>query len=171
MTECGCDPRLQGSSVPAEGWHWGGCSDHIQYGTWFSRKFIDNAVKNMSTSRGGYTLLAMNQHNTEAGRQVSTETELDSIHDVGLKPWLTRCLSGHRQDDGDRLSLSWRFWFLCREDLLEDDGPVRTCGPLPEGPVRAQRPSVGPFKEKDQEEGAAPPSGRQTPAHLLQQVS
>ncbi|XP_008313492.1 protein Wnt-16 [Cynoglossus semilaevis] len=74
MTECGCDPRLQGSSVPAEGWHWGGCSDHIQYGTWFSRKFIDNAVKNMSTSRGGYTLLAMNQHNTEAGRQAIDRT-------------------------------------------------------------------------------------------------
>ncbi|KAG7215107.1 hypothetical protein INR49_022755 [Caranx melampygus] len=70
LTECGCDTRLQGSGSAAEGWHWGGCSDHIQYGTWFSRKFIDSTVKNTSTtSRGGYTLVTMNQHNTEAGRQ------------------------------------------------------------------------------------------------------
>ncbi|XP_039996692.1 protein Wnt-16 isoform X1 [Xiphias gladius] len=74
MTECGCDTRLQGGGLAAEGWHWGGCSDHIQYGTWFSRKFIDNAVKNMSTSRGGYTLITMNQHNTEAGRQAIDRT-------------------------------------------------------------------------------------------------
>lgn len=79
MTECGCDGRLQGSGPAAEGWHWGGCSDHIQYGTWFSRKFIDNAAKNMSTTRGGYTLSTMNQHNTEVGRQVRT-TQRQSSH-------------------------------------------------------------------------------------------
>lgn len=79
MTECGCDGRLQGSGSAAEGWHWGGCSDHIQYGTWFSRKFIDNAAKNMSTTRGGYTLSTMNQHNTEVGRQVRT-TQRQSSH-------------------------------------------------------------------------------------------
>ncbi|TKS90348.1 EGF-like and X-link domain-containing adhesion molecule 2 Fasciclin [Collichthys lucidus] len=74
MTECGCDSRLQGTGSTAEGWHWGGCSDHIQYGTWFSRKFIDNGVKNMSTTRGGYTLTTMNQHNTEVGRQAIHRT-------------------------------------------------------------------------------------------------
>ena len=69
MTECGCDASLQGTGSPTEGWHWGGCSDHAQYGTWFSRKFIDNAVHNVS-AKGGDALLTMNQHNSEAGRQV-----------------------------------------------------------------------------------------------------
>ncbi|XP_010863960.1 protein Wnt-16 [Esox lucius] len=74
MTECGCDTSLQGTGTPTEGWHWGGCSDHIQYGTWFSRKFIDNAVQNMSSARGGDALLTMNQHNSEAGRQAIAKT-------------------------------------------------------------------------------------------------
>ncbi|XP_013887664.1 protein Wnt-16 [Austrofundulus limnaeus] len=86
MTECGCDARLQnaaaaarGFSVPVQSWHWGGCSDHIQYGTWFSRRFMETTVKNMSASRGGYTLSTMNQHNAEAGRQGFSPTEpLDS---------------------------------------------------------------------------------------------
>ncbi|XP_040031380.1 protein Wnt-16 [Gasterosteus aculeatus] len=73
MTECGCDTRLQGGGSPAEGWHWGGCSDHIQYGIWFSRKFIDSSVRNTSAS-GGYTLVAMNQHNSESGRQAVVRT-------------------------------------------------------------------------------------------------
>ncbi|XP_033471050.1 protein Wnt-16 [Epinephelus lanceolatus] len=74
MTECGCDTRLQGGGSPKEGWHWGGCSDQVQYGIWFSRKFIDNSVKNTSTSRGGYTLSTCNQHNSEAGRQAIVRT-------------------------------------------------------------------------------------------------
>ncbi|XP_038833538.1 protein Wnt-16-like [Salvelinus namaycush] len=74
MTECGCDTSLQGTGSPSEGWHWGGCSDHIQYGTWFSRKFLDNAVKNMSSARGGDALLTMNEHNSEAGRQAVAKT-------------------------------------------------------------------------------------------------
>ncbi|XP_034019734.1 protein Wnt-16 [Thalassophryne amazonica] len=74
MTDCSCDPRRQGVASQAPSWHWGGCSDHIQYGTWFSRRFIDNGVKNMSTARGGYTLLTMNQHNSEAGRQAIDRT-------------------------------------------------------------------------------------------------
>ncbi|XP_042370074.1 protein Wnt-16, partial [Plectropomus leopardus] len=75
MTECGCDARLRGGGSPAEGWHWGGCSDHVQYGIWFSRKFIDHSVKNTSTAtRGGYTLSTANQHNSEAGRQAIVRT-------------------------------------------------------------------------------------------------
>ncbi|KAJ8387361.1 hypothetical protein AAFF_G00157380 [Aldrovandia affinis] len=73
MTECSCDTSLQGSGSPAEGWHWGGCSDDIKYGTWFSRKFIDHAVRNAS-AKGGDALLAMNQHNSEAGRQAVAKT-------------------------------------------------------------------------------------------------
>ncbi|MBN3313839.1 WNT16 protein, partial [Atractosteus spatula] len=63
MTECSCDTTLQGGGSPREGWHWGGCSDDIQYGMWFSRRFLDSATGNASA------LLAMNQHNSEAGRQ------------------------------------------------------------------------------------------------------
>ncbi|KAM9328103.1 protein Wnt-16 [Pholidichthys leucotaenia] len=74
MTECGCDSRLRGGGSVEDGWHWGGCSDHIQYGIWFSRRFIDHTVRNMSTSRGGYTLSTMNQHNSEAGRQAIERT-------------------------------------------------------------------------------------------------
>ncbi|KAK7896730.1 hypothetical protein WMY93_022055 [Mugilogobius chulae] len=74
MTECGCDARLKGTASVAEGWHWGGCSDHIQYGTWFSRKFMDTTSKNMSLLPKGYTLLTMNQHNSEAGRQAIERT-------------------------------------------------------------------------------------------------
>ncbi|CAL9682617.1 unnamed protein product [Knipowitschia caucasica] len=74
MTECGCDSRLKGTSSAAQGWHWGGCSDHIQYGTWFSRKFMDTSSKNMSLLPKGYTLLTMNQHNSEAGRQAIERT-------------------------------------------------------------------------------------------------
>ncbi|XP_031735596.1 protein Wnt-16 [Anarrhichthys ocellatus] len=74
MTECSCDTRLQGGGSQVEGWHWGGCSDHIQYGIWFSHKFIDNTVKNTSTTSGGYTLSTMNQHNSETGRQAIVRT-------------------------------------------------------------------------------------------------
>lgn len=76
MTECGCAGRLRGGSPAEEGWHWGGCSDHVQYGTWFSRKFIDIDVKNVSASRGGFTASTMNQHNSEVGRQVRTHLSL-----------------------------------------------------------------------------------------------
>ncbi|XP_008399913.1 protein Wnt-16 isoform X3 [Poecilia reticulata] len=71
MTECGCDARLRGGGTgAAEGWHWGGCSDHIRFGTWFSRRFMDVSGTNSSTGRVGFTLSTMNQHNAEAGRQL-----------------------------------------------------------------------------------------------------
>uniref|UniRef100_A0A3P9Q259 Protein Wnt n=1 Tax=Poecilia reticulata TaxID=8081 RepID=A0A3P9Q259_POERE len=75
MTECGCDARLRGGGTgAAEGWHWGGCSDHIRFGTWFSRRFMDVSGTNSSTGRVGFTLSTMNQHNAEAGRQAIETT-------------------------------------------------------------------------------------------------
>ncbi|KAK5896402.1 hypothetical protein CgunFtcFv8_010006 [Champsocephalus gunnari] len=86
MTECGCDARLrgggalqggvspQGSGSPQGGWHWGGCSDHIQYGIWFSRRFIDGTVRNTTSIRGGFTLRSAYIHNSEAGRQAIVRT-------------------------------------------------------------------------------------------------
>ncbi|XP_068611619.1 protein Wnt-16 [Brachionichthys hirsutus] len=66
-TACGC-------GLPEGGWQWGGCSDHVQDGTWFSRKFTDNAVKNTSRTRGGFTPLTVNRHNSEVGRQAISGT-------------------------------------------------------------------------------------------------
>ncbi|XP_038157442.1 protein Wnt-16 [Cyprinodon tularosa] len=76
MTVCGCDAHLRGSGggeTAAEAWQWGGCSDNIQFGTWFSRKFMEHSVKNLS-SLTSYTLSTMNQHNSEAGRQAIERT-------------------------------------------------------------------------------------------------
>ncbi len=77
MTECSCDMSLLGSGSPMEGWHWGGCSDDITFGTSFSRRFIDSSVKNIS-ARGEETLFTMNLHNSEAGRQVG-DKQLNSL--------------------------------------------------------------------------------------------
>ncbi|XP_028603108.2 protein Wnt-16 isoform X1 [Podarcis muralis] len=67
MTDCACDPKLQSGGSASEGWHWGGCSDDIQYGMWLSRKFLDGPAENV-TGKDGSRLLAMNLHNNEAGR-------------------------------------------------------------------------------------------------------
>ncbi|XP_058047019.1 protein Wnt-16 isoform X1 [Ahaetulla prasina] len=67
LTDCACDSMLQNSGSAREGWHWGGCSDDIQYGMWLSRKFLDGPTKNISRKdRNG--LMVMNLHNNEAGR-------------------------------------------------------------------------------------------------------
>ncbi|XP_018947202.1 protein Wnt-16-like [Cyprinus carpio] len=83
MTECSCDMSLLGSGSLTEGWHWGGCSDDIAFGTSFSRRFIDNSVKNIS-ARGEDALLTMNQHNSEAGRQAVAKTMLTDCRCHGV---------------------------------------------------------------------------------------
>ncbi|XP_063786542.1 protein Wnt-16 [Pseudophryne corroboree] len=67
MTECSCDTSLQNGGSASEGWHWGGCSDDLQYGMWFSRKFLDAPYKN-TTGKESDILSAMHLHNNEAGR-------------------------------------------------------------------------------------------------------
>ncbi|KAL4624959.1 protein Wnt-16-like [Arapaima gigas] len=84
MTECSCDTSLQGAGSPAQGWHWGGCSDNIQFGTWFSRRFVDYASRNGSAAKGGDALLAMNQHNSEAGRQAVAKSMLTDCRCHGV---------------------------------------------------------------------------------------
>ncbi|KAM3587958.1 uncharacterized protein V6R79_017626 [Siganus canaliculatus] len=75
LTECGCAGRPQdGAAAGAGAWHWGGCSDDIQYGTWFSRRFLDTGSRNGSSARGSFTLASMNQHNHEVGRQAVDRT-------------------------------------------------------------------------------------------------
>ncbi|XP_075456051.1 protein Wnt-16 [Ascaphus truei] len=68
MTECSCDTSLQNGGSASEGWHWGGCSDDLQYGMWFSRKFLDATYKN-TTGKESDVLKAMHLQNNEAGRQ------------------------------------------------------------------------------------------------------
>ncbi|XP_030210590.1 protein Wnt-16 [Gadus morhua] len=75
IAECGCDASLQSLGSPLEGWHWGGCSDHTRFATWFSRQFLDGPPGNTSLPRAtSPALLAVNQHNTDAGRQAVERT-------------------------------------------------------------------------------------------------
>ncbi|XP_035257340.1 protein Wnt-16-like [Anguilla anguilla] len=84
VTDCACDGGLPGRGTPSGGgWHWGGCSDHVQYGSALSRHFIHRSAWNVSAPHGhaphghaphGHALLAMNQHNSEAGRQAVAKT-------------------------------------------------------------------------------------------------
>lgn len=72
LAECNCDTTSQGRNTP-EGWKWGGCSDNIDYGIEFARKFIDSPEQlhphkkhdNKSKHR-----IQMNLHNNEAGREI-----------------------------------------------------------------------------------------------------
>lgn len=63
-TICGCDTRHKGP--PGEGWKWGGCSEDVEFGSMVSREFAD-ARENRPDARS-----AMNRHNNEAGRMVSS---------------------------------------------------------------------------------------------------
>ncbi|XP_073429473.1 protein Wnt-16 isoform X1 [Dendrobates tinctorius] len=72
MTECSCDTSLQNGGSASEGWHWGGCSDNLQYGMWFSRKFLDAPYKN-TTGQEADIVSAMHLHNNEAGRLAVTK--------------------------------------------------------------------------------------------------
>ncbi|XP_061524411.1 protein Wnt-16 [Phycodurus eques] len=74
VSECGCDARLRGAAGPGESWHWGGCSDHVQYGTRFSRRFLTRGAVNVSDGTRAQALVRMNAHNSEAGRQAVATT-------------------------------------------------------------------------------------------------
>jgi len=53
----------------ANDWQWGGCSDNVAFGYRFSRDFID------VNERGRDLRCAVNLHNNEAGRTVSSRNE------------------------------------------------------------------------------------------------
>lgn len=63
LANCSCDNGITGKIRGK--WNWGGCSDDIQYGSMFSRLFLDSQEDNATA--GGL----MNLHNNEAGRRVS----------------------------------------------------------------------------------------------------
>lgn len=68
LAECSCDNSIRRKQRK---WQWGGCSEDINYGVMFSRKFIDSQESNVSV--GGI----LNLHNNEAGRRVSNKWTKD----------------------------------------------------------------------------------------------
>lgn len=71
LTECSCDRSLQAGGSADEGWHWGGCSDHLHYGTAISRRFVDTSAQptdgELEADREARAVMTL--HNNEAGRQ------------------------------------------------------------------------------------------------------
>ncbi|KAK3101566.1 hypothetical protein FSP39_004536, partial [Pinctada imbricata] len=72
LTDCTCDMRRHGEGT-VEGWKWGGCSDNIQYGISFSRKFVD-APETISHQSTFNIRNKMNLHNNEVGREMVRDT-------------------------------------------------------------------------------------------------
>lgn len=68
LTDCTCDPTNDGKNS-VEGWVWGGCSDNIDYGLKFSRKFVD-APEVLQHQDSQSIRNKMNVHNNEVGRRV-----------------------------------------------------------------------------------------------------
>lgn len=67
IESCTCDYRRRGPGGPD--WHWGGCSDNIDFGRLFGREFVDSGEK------GRDLRFLVNLHNNEAGRTVSGPCE------------------------------------------------------------------------------------------------
>lgn len=66
LRNCSCDPSKIGKGRDKKGhFEWGGCSDNVQYGSDFSRTFIDAREKKVRDARA-----LMNLHNNRAGRRV-----------------------------------------------------------------------------------------------------
>ncbi|KAK0040959.1 protein Wnt-2b-A [Biomphalaria pfeifferi] len=65
LSNCACDPNKRGSHQDKKGmFDWGGCSDNVQYGTTFTRMFIDAREGKQRDGRA-----MMNLHNNRAGRR------------------------------------------------------------------------------------------------------
>lgn len=66
IESCSCDYRRRGPGGPD--WHWGGCSDNIEFGRFIGKEFVD------SSERGRDLKYLVNLHNNQAGRMVSKKT-------------------------------------------------------------------------------------------------
>ncbi|KAF2361127.1 Wnt [Trinorchestia longiramus] len=62
LAECGCDDRIH-SRPTRDRFEWGGCSEDLRFGEFFSKEFVD-AREDPSSAEG-----LMNLHNNEAGRR------------------------------------------------------------------------------------------------------
>lgn len=65
--QCHCDANLQGYSD--HGFQWSGCSDNVQFGIIFSRRFVDSYERERSRNSWSIDRVLMNLHNNEAGRK------------------------------------------------------------------------------------------------------
>lgn len=61
LADCSCDNNIRRKQRK---WQWGGCSEDVNYGIAFSKKFVDPQENNKSEAG------LMNLHNNEAGRRV-----------------------------------------------------------------------------------------------------
>jgi len=82
LTDCSCDSSSRDAdggggnagagTASQDGWKWGGCSDNVRYGLWFSESFVDAADRDRQRRDGLRDVRAlMNLHNNEVGRKVS----------------------------------------------------------------------------------------------------
>ncbi len=74
LTECGCDSRYQrlgaaDHSQPTGQWHWGGCSDDVNYGVRFAKQFLDRQDK-LKFKETKHVRYLMSLHNNNMGREV-----------------------------------------------------------------------------------------------------
>ena len=70
VVECGCAQskgRKHSKNSGIEDWAWGGCSDNIRYGMYFTRDFIDTTDNGASDNSGANLMM---QHNYESGLRV-----------------------------------------------------------------------------------------------------
>ncbi|KAK2188339.1 hypothetical protein NP493_135g02026 [Ridgeia piscesae] len=67
LTDCACDMKRQSKQAAAD-WKWGGCSDNVRYGMWFSAAFIDPPETLRHRQTRDVRALA-NLHNNEVGRK------------------------------------------------------------------------------------------------------
>jgi len=73
LTDCSCDSGREDDTAP-DGWKWGGCSDNVRYGLWFSESFVDAPDRDRQRRNGFRDVRAlMNLHNNEVGRKVGDE--------------------------------------------------------------------------------------------------
>ncbi|KAK3593013.1 hypothetical protein CHS0354_005369 [Potamilus streckersoni] len=72
-----------------EGWKWGGCSDNIKYGVWFSKTFVD-APEEVQHHNSRNVRSMMNLHNNEVGRKGCQNNLAISQYNLGLKGRIER---------------------------------------------------------------------------------
>ena len=84
LRSCACERSNNGYPV-AKGFEWNQCSDNVQFGLSFAKRFIDNGEKNWSVERR-YTTHAqmlMNLHNNRVGREVKGFTSSHHVNVMG----------------------------------------------------------------------------------------
>lgn len=136
IESCTCDYRRRGPGGPD--WHWGGCSDNVEFGRMFSREFVD------SSEKGRDLRYLTNLHNNEAGRMVRKGPSLWSppsravlILTFPSPPPLADGVFG----DAPGVQVPRHVGLLHRADLLDAPAQLPRGGRLPQGPLRRRLPS------------------------------